>query len=179
MGERVAEVCLDRKELDGPPEWPEVELRRRGVTSRCYASDARGRSSMVELQPSKLVVRVRFPSPAPQVTGGFRWSGLVLATLRLTRPYPSFRMVSRPSARPGCGLARKARQCSGMYPPPAASSRRGVVVLAPSVDANRVRAAGLIPSSEAGVGPAYQLRPKRWGGALPERHRGDPGGWRP
>jgi hypothetical protein len=25
---------------------------------------------MVELQPSKLVVRVRFPSPAPQSTGG-------------------------------------------------------------------------------------------------------------
>jgi hypothetical protein len=28
---------------------------------------ARGCSSVVELQPSKLVTRVRFPSPAPQI----------------------------------------------------------------------------------------------------------------
>jgi hypothetical protein len=34
----------------------------------CCWLDRRGRSSMVEPQPSKLVMRVRFPSPALTVT---------------------------------------------------------------------------------------------------------------
>jgi hypothetical protein len=42
--------------------------RRETVRYRCRSCvrrGCRGRSSMVELQPSKLVMRVRFPSPAP------------------------------------------------------------------------------------------------------------------
>ena len=44
------------------PAAPTLTSRKDGL--QCGCEDERGRSSMVELQPSKLVVRVRFPSPA-------------------------------------------------------------------------------------------------------------------
>jgi hypothetical protein len=40
------------------------ETVRYGVTAAPYRGGCCGRSSMAELQPSKLVMRVRFPSPA-------------------------------------------------------------------------------------------------------------------
>ena len=59
---------------------------------------------MVELQPSKLVVRVRFPSPAPLVRGHFRRSSDVSDASHHPHAQASFGVVSRPLAawlRPG------------------------------------------------------------------------------
>ena len=39
------------------------------IISGCSASNLRGRSSMVEPQPSKLMMWVRSPSPAPFIIG--------------------------------------------------------------------------------------------------------------
>ena len=39
------------------------------IISGCSASNLRGRSSMVEPQPSKLMMWVRSPSPAPKYLG--------------------------------------------------------------------------------------------------------------
>jgi hypothetical protein len=61
---------------------------------------------MVELQPSKLVVRVRFPSPAPLVKARFPRSVPVSAPFVPTRCNPSIRIISRSSAgraRDRCG----------------------------------------------------------------------------
>ena len=58
----------------------------------------RGRSSMVELQPSKLVVRVRFPSPAPLVRARFRRSGIAFrhgGPLGAARHFASLRGLPR------------------------------------------------------------------------------------
>ena len=63
---------------------------------------------MVELQPSKLVVRVRFPSPAPLVRARFRRSGVAFRHVGTTRCYPSFRVVTLSSAgrvRDECGTS--------------------------------------------------------------------------
>jgi hypothetical protein len=45
--------------------WPPRHDHREPGTLLLAVEPPRGRSSMVELQPSKLVMRVRFPSPAP------------------------------------------------------------------------------------------------------------------
>jgi hypothetical protein len=42
-----------------------VRYRWRILAAPCISGPPRGRSSMAEPQPSKLVMRVRFPSPAP------------------------------------------------------------------------------------------------------------------
>jgi hypothetical protein len=63
---------------------------------------------MVELQPSKLVVRVRFPSPAPLVRACFRRSGVAFRHVGTTRCYPSFHVVTLSSAgrvRDECGTS--------------------------------------------------------------------------
>jgi hypothetical protein len=63
---------------------------------------------MVELQPSKLVVRVRFPSPAPLVRARFRRSGAEFRHVGTTRCNPSFRVVTLSSAgrvRDECGTS--------------------------------------------------------------------------
>ena len=75
---------LTRGLVSGP--WPEVEGPpmaapfRFGRLFRVVPADGgtvghRGCSSMVEPQPSKLMMWVRFPSPAPRVVPGCRGSG--------------------------------------------------------------------------------------------------------
>ena len=86
------------------PFWPSPFAVARG---RPAGPARRGCSSMVEFQPSKLAVRVRFPSPAPasrrvRLVPGFaepavRSSGSVLCTVR--RP-----MLALPAIFP-CGSA--------------------------------------------------------------------------
>ena len=49
----------------GPNAYDLIGSSRIARWAACEAPSYRGCSSMVELQPSKLAVRVRFPSPAP------------------------------------------------------------------------------------------------------------------
>ena len=67
---------------------------------------------MVEPQPSKLVVRVRFPSPAPLADERFPTSYGRIEPDSPFHRFPSFRSVSRSFAawlRPGCGPAAARR----------------------------------------------------------------------
>ena len=66
---------------------------------------ARGRSSMAERQPSKLVMRVRFPSPAPSRKSR---SGQVPAAFNLDRARP--RRAVR-ATRPPARASRSRRSC--------------------------------------------------------------------
>src|SRR5918998_4330949 len=67
------------------------KLREAGGTTRRSAKPTRGCSSTVELQPSKLVMGVRFPSPA----------------LRLGGVLPYLRVVIRESTKRACGVTRR------------------------------------------------------------------------
>ena len=65
---------------------------------------------MAEFQPSKLAMRVRFPSPAPVVRACFRRSDRLLDASHRAQAQPSIGVVSRPLAawvRPGGGASRR------------------------------------------------------------------------
>jgi hypothetical protein len=89
----------------------------RRPTRQRYASllpNLCGCSSMVELQPSKLVMRVRFPSPAPQVRACLCRSGPVIEGLWLTHSFRLFPIVSRSLAawpRPAASDSQEPRLC--------------------------------------------------------------------
>jgi hypothetical protein len=102
----------------------------------------RGRSSMVEPQPSKLVMRVRFPSPAPRTSPGQRtFAGLAR---RLIRGWVRATYVPRAD-----GLTRHAR---GILAAPPAFPRAPAVSRGPALQggaASRRRAPGATRSASA------------------------------
>ena len=103
-----------------PPGRPGT--RRGTVRYAGAARPPRGRSSMAELQPSKLVMRVRFPSPAPPRHGRSGPLWCVYTTERANR---------RQGDGPQTGLRRGKRTAIRNQQPrlPPSSSRLGLVGL--------------------------------------------------
>jgi hypothetical protein len=107
-------------------------------------------SEALELQPSKLVVRVRFPSAAPLIGGRFPRSEPLSRLCGYSRCNPSFPLVSRSFA------GRPRDRCGTAW------------VLAPSEAASRLRIAGPNPPLAAECRPC-SYRPGSPGGPLFER----------
>ena len=64
-GERGSARRLETASILPATRWEGIFIGNCAATSGSVKLEVRGCSSMVELQPSKLAMRVRFPPPAP------------------------------------------------------------------------------------------------------------------
>ena len=109
------------------------------------AGAARGRSSMVEPQPSKLVMRVRFPSPAPTRSSQVR-AGFLARSLIICQPQLIFRAMNVP-------LTRRDQHPGRAVVPVVLVAALGLDVgVEPSRD-GRIGAASLVLVDQGGASP--------------------------